>query len=379
MGPFGRSLLLYLFISSSTLCGWSAPRRPSEHVVQPGQTLAKIAKRYQLSLDDLCEANDLKRSATLKPGLRLAIPNDDDDGASAPRSGRHDELERSMASVGRGSGTSQKIGLLRNAAFSRYLTPPAKRGWVHVIGHHGEFKGQLLSKTGKLQQKSVVALSKILAWPRTDFLMDKRLLMLLTKVSDAFGGRTLRAVSGYRTTSYVSESKHPLGRACDFFVLGVPNTALRDYARTFNDVGVGYYPNSTFVHLDVRDYDAYWVDYAGPGEPPRYRNESIAKRSDVESKTERVGVDDPENERELAESAQPDNERQSARVPPPRAHGREQLDAVNADADTRDTEHNVPPLDGKSEHSHANTAAQPESHDSSTNSLPLQVPDKDAQ
>jgi hypothetical protein len=37
-------------------------------------------------------------------------------------------------------------------------------------------------------------------------------------------------------------------------------------------VGVGYYPNSSFVHLDVRETNTYWVDYAGPGEAPRKTN-----------------------------------------------------------------------------------------------------------
>ena len=99
--------------------------------------------------------------------------------------------------------------------------------------------------------------------------MSDRLLTLLADVSDHFGGKPLRVVSGYRTTSWVEESKHPLGRACDFIVLGVPNTVLRDYLKTLENVGVGYYPNSTFVHLDVRERNTYWVDYAGPGEPPR--------------------------------------------------------------------------------------------------------------
>ena len=47
---------------------------------------------------------------------------------------------------------------------------------------------------------------------------------------------------------------------------------MRDYLRTLSDVGVGYYPNSSFVHLDVRDTNTYWVDYAGPGEAPRDTN-----------------------------------------------------------------------------------------------------------
>jgi hypothetical protein len=62
------------------------------------------------------------------------------------------------------------------------------------------------------------------------------------------------------------------GLACDFRVEGVKTAELRDYLRrTFDKVGVGYYPNSTFVHLDVRkDRSAFWIDYSGPGERAVY-------------------------------------------------------------------------------------------------------------
>jgi hypothetical protein len=62
------------------------------------------------------------------------------------------------------------------------------------------------------------------------------------------------------------------GLACDFRVDGVKTAELRDYLRkTFEKVGVGYYPNSTFVHLDVRkDRSAFWIDYSGPGERSIY-------------------------------------------------------------------------------------------------------------
>jgi hypothetical protein len=55
-------------------------------------------------------------------------------------------------------------------------------------------------------------------------------------------------------------------------VEGVKNTDLRDYLRkSFKKVGVGYYPNSTFVHLDVRkDRSAFWIDYSGPGDRAMY-------------------------------------------------------------------------------------------------------------
>ena len=34
---------------------------------------------------------------------------------------------------------------------------------------------------------------------------------------------------------------------------------------------MGYYPNSSFVHLDVRkSASAFWIDYSGPGENAQY-------------------------------------------------------------------------------------------------------------
>jgi hypothetical protein len=88
-------------------------------------------------------------------------------------------------------------------------------------------------------------------------------------VSDTFGGRLIRVVSGYRTSSYFADSRHKHSAAIDFSIAGVPNAVVRQYLLLFDDVGVGYYPNSSFVHLDVRDGAMQWVDYAGPGEAPR--------------------------------------------------------------------------------------------------------------
>ena len=47
----------------------------------------------------------------------------------------------------------------------------------------------------------------------------------------------------------------------------------------------GYYPNSTFVHLDVRDTPGFWIDYSRPGEPPRYNAPNV----DADEGTSDVG------------------------------------------------------------------------------------------
>jgi uncharacterized protein YcbK (DUF882 family) len=106
-----------------------------------------------------------------------------------------------------------------------------------------------------------------------DHPIDARLVTLLATVSDHFGGRELNVVSGFRPYSrgqHSRHSNHNEGRAIDFSIKGIANETVRDFCRTFRNVGVGYYPNSLFIHLDVRDGNAYWVDYAAPGQKPRY-------------------------------------------------------------------------------------------------------------
>jgi hypothetical protein len=56
---------------------------------------------------------------------------------------------------------------------------------------------------------------------------------------------------------------------------------------------VGYYPNSSFLHLDVRGYNSYWIDYAGPGEAPRKRS---GKKHSQKGKKEEVVVVDSHDE-----------------------------------------------------------------------------------
>jgi uncharacterized protein YcbK (DUF882 family) len=104
--------------------------------------------------------------------------------------------------------------------------------------------------------------------------MDPRLMRLLYQTGHHWPGRRLEVVSGYRhpTVAKNPHSPHMKGLACDFRVEGVKTAELRDYLRkTYDKIGVGYYPNSSFVHLDVRkDRSAFWIDYSGPGERSIY-------------------------------------------------------------------------------------------------------------
>jgi uncharacterized protein YcbK (DUF882 family) len=104
--------------------------------------------------------------------------------------------------------------------------------------------------------------------------MNMRLARLIYQTGRHWPGHRIDVVSGYRNPAVAKNphSPHMKGLACDFRVEGIKDTELRDYLRrTFDKVGVGYYPNSSFVHLDVRkDRSAFWIDYSGPGDRAVY-------------------------------------------------------------------------------------------------------------
>jgi uncharacterized protein YcbK (DUF882 family) len=113
--------------------------------------------------------------------------------------------------------------------------------------------------------------------------MAARLAELLYKVSRHFEDARILIVAGYRAPKVARKkgnprSPHKQGLALDFRVEGVPSTELRDFVRAaFDRVGIGWYPNSDFVHLDVgRKHSAFWIDYSGPGEKARYAKDPEA-------------------------------------------------------------------------------------------------------
>lgn len=94
--------------------------------------------------------------------------------------------------------------------------------------------------------------------------LDPRLFDLLSDITAALGraGTEIDIVCGYRTpwsneflrrtTSGVAQhSQHMRGEAIDIRIPGVPTARLRDAALELHRGGVGYYPQSQFVHVDL--------------------------------------------------------------------------------------------------------------------------------
>jgi hypothetical protein len=145
---------------------------------------------------------------------------------------------------------------------------------------------------------------------------NARLLSLIAQVSDHYGGRPLHVVSGYRLPGGLTRttSRHVAGEAIDFRIPGVPLTELRDYCSRFENVGVGYYPNTQFVHLDVRRQAARWTDWSLPGQPAILQK---PVESDGESTTDGASSPQPKNEAEIPEAPPAIDDGQPALDPTP--------------------------------------------------------------
>lgn len=84
---------------------------------------------------------------------------------------------------------------------------------------------------------------------------------MLAKVGKPDG--VISVLSGYRsqetndelrasgTTNAAEHSQHIVAKAVDLRVDGVPAATVRDAAKSLEAGGVGYYPKSQFVHIDV--------------------------------------------------------------------------------------------------------------------------------
>lgn len=340
---FGRWALLLAFSLWTSTAHAGGPR---VHVVYSGQTLGMIAKRYNVSIDAICTANDISRRDPIKPKQRLVIPDRSDktgEKAKAAAKPSHDDSKKApdasrkradKAGSGDSKNTKRKSATVDDSSWKKYRRPARRPGYVTLRGTSGRWQGYAIVKGGKISGRGRQGFRKVLASWRTGETadIDARLIHLVSRVSDEFGGRPIRVVSGFRRKSHSRESRHKHGRAIDFAVEGVPNAALRDYLRTLDNVGVGYYPNSSFVHLDVRSRDAFWVDDAGPGESPRYRKHASKADDGAEPDDDVPTADDKDAQRDVPT----ENQKRAQRDEPNQKRARRDMPTENQKRAQRD-------------------------------------------
>ncbi len=116
-----------------------------------------------------------------------------------------------------------------------------------------------------------------------EYPIDPRALALIYRIERRFAVPEICVVSGYRVPKPGSHSNHGKGRAVDVVVPGVADEEVARFVREVGFVGVGVYPNSQFVHIDVRPRSYFWVDYSGPHAKNRERGilGDLAAKSDA--------------------------------------------------------------------------------------------------
>ena len=144
--------------------------------------------------------------------------------------------------------------------------PPVDPRWVHLHNiHTGEKLEAVYWENGGYVPDAVQALNTVLRDYRNDQIhpMDTGLYDILGQIQSRTGSKQpFQVISGYRspaTNRMLSErsgevAKHSLhmeGKAMDIYLEDVALEHVRAAALDLGRGGVGYYPQSRFVHVDV--------------------------------------------------------------------------------------------------------------------------------
>jgi uncharacterized protein YcbK (DUF882 family) len=142
---------------------------------------------------------------------------------------------------------------------------PAERTLRMYNTHTGESLRRVFWAEGQFIPDALKDINKLLRDHRNDKIaeMDPNLIVLLNDVSDKFGdNQVLHIISGYRSpesnaklaaasNGVARHSMHMDGKAIDIRLPGKNLAQLHKAAMSMKAGGVGYYPDSQFVHMDT--------------------------------------------------------------------------------------------------------------------------------
>lgn len=142
--------------------------------------------------------------------------------------------------------------------------PGVRRAVLHNL-HTGDTFNDVFFANGRYVPDALAEAMRVLRDWRNgeEHPMDPRLFDTLHAINDRLdNNRPFQVISGYRSPStnamlharssgVAERSQHMLGKAIDVRVEGVGLRNLRDAALDVSAGGVGYYPVSNFVHVDV--------------------------------------------------------------------------------------------------------------------------------
>lgn len=152
-------------------------------------------------------------------------------------------------------------------------------------------------RDGSTDEATAVELKRLFRCRRThrEHTIAPGTLAMLADVAEHYPGKVIEYVSAYRATRDESAtSPHRHGTAVDFRIRGVQLRTIRDYLwRSYTGIGVGWYPEGQYIHIDSRPklhdtswtfvkgsnrYDPYWATLARRDEPPAAAAQVVARK-----------------------------------------------------------------------------------------------------
>ncbi|MBI2893119.1 MAG: YcbK family protein [Deltaproteobacteria bacterium] len=203
-------------------------------------------------------------------------------GAASIGRGTHTPRNRGRHARGR-SGRSAAQKAVYAAAVARWQRVPAgvRTTWrdglrditFYAVNTGDQAVVRLFEPDGTLRPEAAREVRRLAGDRRSgeDHELDPRILALLYRLVSQLDAPQISIISGFRAPRGRGHSLHSEGRAVDIVVPGIDLERVAQVARGFGHVGVGTYPSSGFVHLDVRDRSYFWVDRSGPGQRGRVR------------------------------------------------------------------------------------------------------------
>lgn len=122
--------------------------------------------------------------------------------------------------------------------------------------------------------------------------IDRGSLAMFADVASRYPGHTFELVSAYRRTDRRT-SRHRQARAIDFRIQGVKMTEVRDYIwATHTELGLGWYPQQNFIHMDHRpgDADYAWTQIKGRERGRPSWSQRVRRNEQLRVPGSRVGI-----------------------------------------------------------------------------------------
>lgn len=251
------------------------------HVVQAGESIARIADFYGVSQRDLREMNRLRKGRPLKVGQKLKIPNVLRVPGKKYKVRKGDTLASIANKHGRTArevAQANKLDVDDPLRIGRTIVIPDKGATSRGIKAKGrEIKPilflrvrtgererlRLYNSNGKINRRGVTRLS-YLSRDKVDGKVKRlnfRLIKMLEAIAEEFPDKPIEIISGYRAQQVGgNESQHAFGRAMDFRIPGVSGKQVWRACKKLPRSGCGYYPKDGFVHMDAREKKASWVE-----------------------------------------------------------------------------------------------------------------------